>query len=147
MKVIEKIQRLSGGAVRQVAFLKERTAHYAERALSDENEQYMAAAAYVPFIGWMLPLYLKPKSDFCQDHGKTGLLLSLFFLALVASLFFINLLIVPRDWRELRFGLVVLIYLSYGLYFPLCGYGIYRAVHGKKLENRWINRYKNVIPL
>ncbi len=44
-----------------------------------QGEKLLAMLGYVGFL-CVLPLALKPKSEFCQHHGKQGLVLTLIFV-------------------------------------------------------------------
>ncbi len=150
----EKFQSAVSTIATKALFLKEKAVYiwkhapsYWNAVFEKKNEGYLAAAAYIPFIGWLLPLYLKEESDFCQESGKTGFILAIFFTGLVLGLFFINLFFIPRDWRVVRLIMVLLVYACYAVYFPLCGYGMYLSVHGKKLEIPFLSQYRNIIPL
>ncbi len=120
---------------------------YKEEIEKPEYNKYFAAAAYIPFIGWLIPLYLKKDDPFCREHGKLGFVSSVFFAAVALSIFFLYLLFIPRDWRVLRFLMVLLIYLVYAAYFPFCARGIYTAFLQKKLEMRSMEKYIHSIEL
>ncbi|MBT4937258.1 DUF4870 domain-containing protein [Candidatus Peregrinibacteria bacterium] len=48
-----------------------------------ESERFLSALGYFGFLA-VLPLALKPKSEFCQYHGKQALLLALVFTVLAS---------------------------------------------------------------
>ncbi len=120
---------------------------YRAEAYRKRYEHFFAMAAYVPFVGWLAPLYLKRKNAFCKDHGKMGLLLAAFFTAAALSVYFFNLLFVPREWRVIRFFFVLIIYVLHLSYFSLCAWGMYRAYHKKRLEIPQAERYLDLIEL
>ena len=50
-----------------------------EKEAMPEGEKLLAMLGYIGFL-CVLPLAIKPKSEFCQHHGKQGLVLSLIFV-------------------------------------------------------------------
>ncbi|HON79915.1 MAG TPA: hypothetical protein PK544_15590 [Spirochaetota bacterium] len=99
-------------------------------AMKDENAHYVAAAGYIPFIGWLLPVYLKKDSSFCQEHGKAAFYIALVILTAVTSLMVFNIF-VSREYRIVRLVLVSLIYLLYLLYIIFISYGLHTSLHRK----------------
>ena len=148
---------LKGRAIEAVVYLRNIRTHwpeilellkkYRDEAYRKRYEHYFAMAAYVPFIGWLAPIYLKRKNAFCKDHGKMGLLLAVFFAAAALSVYFFNLLFVPREWRVIRLFFVLVIYVLHLSYFSLCAWGMHRAYHKKRLEIPQAERYLDLIEL
>jgi hypothetical protein len=103
--------------------------------------RFYASAGYIPFAGWLFPLYLKNDDGLCRHHALNGLLLSMVFTSFALFLFLFSLILVPRDWRVLRFSLVVLLYLTYAVYFTICALGACRAVKEKRLEIPQADQY------
>ena len=97
---------------------------------SRDSDPYWAASGYFPFIGWVLPLYLREESDLCQKCGKQGLLLSAYAAAFLLGMFFIELFI-PRSIKIVSFSLIVLTYIFNIGYMALAASGMYQAVYGK----------------
>jgi len=82
-----------------------------------QGEKILAAIGYFSFL-CILPLVLKPDSQFCQWHGKQGLAITILFLALSVV-----------GWI---FTFFFPIYSILGLFqFVLAGFGIYGAFQGK----------------
>jgi hypothetical protein len=127
--------------------IKKETLMYAEELKRLRHSSYFAAAAYIPFVGWLIPLYLKRDDPLCQEHGKTGFLCAIVFTGAALSLFFLDLLFVPRDWRIVRLVVACAVYIVYAVYFPLCLRGIYTALQQKKLEIRTMEKYIKRIEL
>ena len=109
--------------------------------------KYFAAAAYIPFIGWLVPLYLKPDDALCQENGRRGFVLAVFFLGLAVSLFFLYLIFVPRGWRPVRFALALSVYIVYLSYFIVCAWAVYHLVGEKRLEMPWLEKYIRLVEL
>jgi hypothetical protein len=141
-KAVQKIEQgarsvrehaaLGRAKVREYAELgRDRVREYWRIALLDENAHYMAAAGYIPFIGWLAPLYLKENSAFCQHHGKNGFYVALVAIAIVFALMLLNVF-TPRDSRILRLLFIVAIYLAYVAYFTFCGFGVNAAVRKRE---------------
>ncbi len=127
--------------------LKAAARAYRDEAYKPRYSKYFAAAGYVPFIGWLIPLYLKENDKFCREHGKLGFGCAIFFTSILMGIFFFNLVFIPRDWRVIRLVLVSMTYMTYVAYFPLCFRGIYSACHEKKLEMRSMEKYMHCIEL
>ncbi|HPB83083.1 MAG TPA: hypothetical protein PK200_13685 [Spirochaetota bacterium] len=102
-------------------------------AMKDENSHYLAAAGYIPFIGWLVPVYLKEDDAFCQEHGKTAFYMALIVLVAVTTLMLVNLF-TTRDYRVIRLIIVISIYLIYLAYFLFISYGMYTSLHRKNFE-------------
>jgi hypothetical protein len=109
------------------------------RAFRKESTCF-AALSYIPFVGWLIPLYLKRDSHRCQTHAKQGLLLAAFFTPVILFLSLLNTLL-PEDWREIRLALVVLIYGVYLLYFIFCIVGVVWSFNRKELMLPLVQRY------
>jgi cellulose synthase/poly-beta-1,6-N-acetylglucosamine synthase-like glycosyltransferase len=105
-----------------------------------KESTYFVALSYVPFVGWLSPLYLKRESRRCQDHAKQGLLLAAFFTVVILFLSLFNILL-SKEWREMRLALVILIYVVYLLYFTFCTIGVVWALLQKELKPPLIRRY------
>ncbi len=104
-----------------------------EKAFSEEYNNYFAAVSFFPFIGWLIPLYLKPENEFCQKQSRRGFYLALIFLALLALLLFVGIFF-SRDWRLVRFIHAIFIYLVEFIYFGFCVYGARLSVLNKEAE-------------
>lgn len=102
-------------------------------AMKDENSHYLAAAGYIPFIGWLVPVYLKEDDAFCQEHGKTAFYVALVVLTAVTFLMLINIF-TTREYRVIRLIIVSFIYLFYLAYLLFISYGLYRSLNRKNLE-------------
>lgn len=99
-----------------------------ELAFSEEYNKYFAALSFVPFVGWLIPLYLKKEDAFCREQAKTGFYLSLLFTTLALAIIFSGIFL-SRDWRVARLINVILVYLVYLVYFGFCGYGIHASIN------------------
>ncbi len=111
-----------------------------------KESTYFVALSYVPFVGWLIPLYLKRDSRRCQDHARQGLLLAAFFTLVILFLSLFSILL-PKEWREIRLALVILIYVVYLLYFTFCTIGIVWALLQKELKPSFIRRYSDRLRL
>ncbi|TAL36578.1 MAG: hypothetical protein EPN93_07060 [Spirochaetes bacterium] len=111
----------------------------------EEYARYYAAAAYIPYVGWLLPLYLKRGHRFCEAHGRNGFTAAVAFAGVELAVFFLNLLFVPRDWRPVSFFLVLVIYLLHLAYFTMCAWGMREAYREKNLEIPVLGKYTGII--
>ncbi len=86
-----------------------------EKSTLSSGEKLLAALGYISFF-CILPLVLKPDSEFCQFHGKQGLVLTLIFLLF--------------SWIGLLgIFFVILLKISYIL---IAGFGIVNAIQGQE---------------
>ena len=104
-----------------------------ELAFSEEYNNYFAAVSFVPFVGWLIPLYLKKENGFCQEQARTGFYMALLFTTTALSFIFIGIFL-SRDWHVARVIDVVLVYLTYLAYFGFCGYGIHASINNRRAE-------------
>lgn len=96
-----------------------------------EDNKVLAAIGYISIL-CILPLVLKPKSEFCKFHGKQGLIL------VIAG--FINMIIgiIPvLGWIVSFIGAIAIILLSL--------LGIYKAINGEYWEMPYIGEYAKKI--
>lgn len=120
---------------------------YREEIYRPMYNKYFAAAAYIPFIGWLAPLYLKPDDALCQENGRRGLVLAVFFLGTALGLFFLYFILVPRGWRPVRFTLALSVYLVHLAYFSVCAWAVYHLIGEKRLEMPWLEKYIRLVEL
>jgi hypothetical protein len=121
--------------------------HYRNEIYLPMYNKYFAAMAYLPFIGWLVPLYLKPDDELCQENGRRGFVLSVVFTGTALALFFLYFIFVPRDWRAVRFVLAFTVYLVHTAYFSVCAWAVYYLVREKRLEMPWLEKYIHVVEL
>jgi hypothetical protein len=117
---------------------------------AEKNRYYFAAVSFVPFAGWLIPLYLKRDDEYAQTQGKIGFYMAFFFTTIITLFFLINLF-ASKDLRVFRLIMVIFIYLLHLTYFSLCGYGIYLTLHQKKfdliLKIPYVDRFTSLIEL
>ncbi len=103
-------------------------------------------AAYIPFIGWLIPLFTREDDPVAQYHGKAGLILS---VACILSVMFLLLLnfITPIDWRIFRFILVMLIYCLYALYAGTLVAGIVSVHRNTTLQWDFVQKIIDKLPI
>ncbi len=92
-----------------------------EADLLTKGEKFLSAIGYISFL-CILPLVIKTESEFCQFHGKQGLVILIFWIVFG----FFAELIMPFSyalWLILRL-----------LYVALACYGIYLGFTGQKKE-------------
>jgi len=102
--------------------------------------------AYFPFIGWLIPLYVRENDQLAQYHGKTGLVLSVSCILPALFLFLLNF-ISPLDWRIFRFILVVMIYCIYAVYAAILTAGIYSVYNEKTLQPGVLKKIIDKLPV
>lgn len=81
-----------------------------------KGEKFLSGIGYLSFL-CILPLVLKPKSDFCQIHGKQGLIFLLIFLISI-PIQKIGSLIVGQ-WFTLFLEFLYLICICGGIFFVI----------------------------
>ena len=101
---------------------------------------------YFPYFGWMIPLALKKDDTFIIQHVKQGFVLAFFFAALQILLIF-SMVFVPNNYRKLKLGIVVCIYVLYGIYFLLCIVGTFKIKNKKGIEFPIVKKFSNKIEL
>ncbi len=131
-RIREALKRRAEGAGSFLKHVKSELSLRRDWIMSEENRFYFAALAFLPFAGWLLPLYLKERDDFAQKQAKTGFWLAFLFTTALLMLFLVNVFS-PKDWRVYRLAIVVLIYLVLFAYFGICAYGIHLCAREKKV--------------
>ena len=133
--------------IQQIKSFIESAVKIAEDVLTRKDyNKYFAAGAYLPFIGWLAPMYLKRDDDDCQAHAKNGLTFAVITVGIVFFLTMITIFL-PRDWRLVSLLFVILIYLIYLAYFSLCVLGAVFAVREKRLVIPYLDKYTRFIEL
>ena len=89
-----------------------------------KNNKTFAALAYIPIIGWILPLFIKKEDGLCQFHAKQGLVLSI-----MAILLGIIVAIAVTEVFE-----VILVILYFLVFIGFFLYGFLKAYSGLKAE-------------
>lgn len=79
-----------------------------------KGEKFLSAIGYLSFL-CILPLVLKPKSDFCQIHGKQGLILIILWL-LVTPIRFLGGVVFNTNFFTGLFGFIYLVLICYGIF-------------------------------
>lgn len=88
-----------------------------------QGDKFLAAIGYFSFL-CILPLVLRPKSDFCQFHGKQGLVMLVFFMVFGFVL---------RIFGSLVFGSYILIHnLVILVHVAFAVWAVYYAFKGIK---------------
>jgi hypothetical protein len=128
-KFIKSIKEFIAMIEKFIASIRE----FKDEIFKKENSRYFAAFSYVPFAGWMVPLYMKREENTCQHHAKQGLILAVFFTGLVLFISIVDVFM-PKEWREFRLILAILIYLLYLTYLTLCIYGARNSLNEKKIS-------------
>jgi hypothetical protein len=145
-----KIERLRALLKNAFKITCEKYSYYRVAIFSDENKYYFAAISFVPFLGWLIPLYLKKEDEFSQYQSKMGFHIALYFTIFPWLLLMITMFS-PKEFRIFRLILVIMIYLSHLAYFSVCAYGIRLSINGKKFEIpdniSYITRYLSLIRL
>jgi hypothetical protein len=106
---------------------------------SPRSDVVYASIAYIPFIGWLIPLYVRENSDICQRSAKQGLILSVSAAAVLIGLFFLELF-VPSGFKGLMFALIVLTYIFNICYLTLSAYAIYHTAYGRSVTIPWVSK-------
>jgi len=86
------------------------------------NSRIFAAIAYIPLIGWILPLFLKRDDEFCQFHGKQG-----FVVSIISFLVGITVAILRTELFE-----IILVLFYFFLFAGLFIYGFFVAYNNKE---------------
>ncbi len=102
------------------------TEHYtrAHTFCLEHTREILLSVAYVPYIGWLYPLYAYEHDAEVQKHAKRGLLYAVIAVAIALAIFTL-LFMMPRPWRLLRFIFTVLLYINYLVYYAIVTVHIY----------------------
>ncbi len=103
-----------------------------------DSDPVYAAAGYIPFVGWLIPMFLRENSDLCQKNARQGLILSIIAAGFLLSLFFIEL-IVPGNLKVISFILIVLTYIFNIGYLTLSLYAMYTAAYKRIVRIPWVS--------
>lgn len=82
-----------------------------------KGEKFLSAIGYLSFL-CILPLVLKPKSEFCQLHGKQGLILILLWLISTPIRFFGNIMFSTNFFTGF-FGSIYIVLICYGIFIVI----------------------------
>ncbi len=113
-----------------------------------KNNVHTASAvlAYIPLIGWIVPLYRRKGDSLCQHHAKQGFLLSILFVT-VTILLNISNLFIPKEMRDVSIAIIITIYVVYLLYLILCLAGAIASYRGMEFNVPFIRMFSNLIEL
>jgi hypothetical protein len=125
--IAERLVQFRAAVIRFIAYMQR-----------PDSDPVYAAIGYVPFVGWLIPLYLREKSQLCQKSGKQGLVLSLMAAVTLLALFAIELF-VPRSLKPLSFSLILLTYIFNAGYLTLSIYAMYHALYGRIVQIPWVS--------
>ena len=89
-----------------------------------DNSKIYALLAYIPLIGWILPLFVKKEDKSCQFHGKQGFILSILALLLGLSGFIV--------YTDIFKYLLTVLYFAF--FIGAFVYGAYAAYNSKNTE-------------
>ena len=86
------------------------------------GEKILGVLSYFGFF-CILPLVLKPKSEFCQFHGKQGLIITLIFLILSLFVYIIPAMRWVFGLTHLLLSIIGIVFAAQGkiFEFPIIG--------------------------
>ncbi|HOM88663.1 MAG TPA: hypothetical protein PLH80_03700 [Spirochaetota bacterium] len=96
----------------------------------EHKQQIIASIAYIPYIGWLYPLYACEGDGVIQKHAKRGLLYAGVFVFAALVLFLLSF-ILPRSWRLLSFIVTIVLYINYFIYYAIVIIHIFNIWKGK----------------
>ncbi|MCX8124444.1 MAG: hypothetical protein N3F66_09805 [Spirochaetes bacterium] len=106
----------------------------------EHKREILLSVAYIPFIGWLYPLYTFEHDAEVQRHAKRGLLYAMIAIAIALAIFFI-IFITPRPWRAVRFILTILLYVNYLVYYAIVTVHIYSIWKKKDFSIPTVENY------
>jgi hypothetical protein len=89
-------------------------------------ERILRITAYFPFIGWLLPMYLREGSDECQKNAREGFLLSAVSSGAFISLYLLRILVFGSI-KIAVFGITLLHIIGVLVYLGLCVWLMFRT--------------------
>jgi uncharacterized membrane protein (UPF0136 family) len=137
-KAAQRIQRYRAIIAERLVQMRIAVRAFVAYMQRPDSDPVYAAIGYLPFVGWLVPLYLREKSQLCQKSGKQGLVLSLLGAAVLLALFGIELF-VPRSLKPLSFSLILLTYIFNAGYLTLSVYAMYHAFCGRIVRIPWVS--------
>ena len=134
----ESIKKIKN--VRRKDLTKDSIINYAKKIYNDYIKPFdLLKLSYVPFIGWLIPMYLN-KDEFQKYHAKQGFVLAVYFAAACIFLYCFKVF-VPERADVVQLFVVVLIYIHHIIYFTLCFLGTKMINRGEKGEFPYIQQY------
>lgn len=82
------------------------------------RKEIIATVAYVPYAGWLYPLYFFENDAEIQKHAKRALLYAVCFTAAALTVFLV-LFFIPRSWRAVEFLFTIVLYSNYSIYYAI----------------------------
>jgi archaellum biogenesis protein FlaJ (TadC family) len=107
---------------------------------NNHAREILLSVAYVPFVGWLYPMYAFEHDAQIQTHAKRGLLYAIIAVTIALAIFII-LFMMPRPWRLLRFIFTVLLYLNYFVYYAIVTVHIYCIWNKKDFSIPQVENY------
>ncbi len=106
----------------------------------EHKREILLSVAYVPYIGWLYPLYAYEHDEEVQKHAKRALLYAVVAVAMALAIFTL-LFMMPRPWRLLRFIFTMLLYINYFLYYAIVTVHIYCIWNKKDFSIATVENY------
>ena len=103
--------------------------------LKGKSRSELASYAYIPLIGWLIPLFIKKDDRFCQHHARQGFILAVIFVLTAVTLNFTNIMIFTlQEWEDFRIVLIISIYIIYILYLIICIVNFLLTAKGREFD-------------
>ncbi len=106
----------------------------------EHKREIILSVAYVPYIGWLYPLYAFEQDVQVQRHAKRGLLYAMTAVAIALAVF-LMVFMMPRTWRLVRFIFTILLYFDYFVYYAIVTVHIYCIWNKKDFSIPQVENY------
>lgn len=135
---VESIQKVKN--IRREDLTKDNIVNYSKNIYNSYIKPFdIMKLSYIPFIGWLIPMYLN-KDEFQKYHAKQGFVLAVYFTLACIFLYCFKVF-VPERADIVQLLVVILIYIHHIVYFTLCYLGTKMIISGEKGEFPYINQY------
>jgi hypothetical protein len=136
--ISESIKKVKN--IRREDLTKENIINYLKKIYNDYIKPFdVMKLSYIPFIGWLIPMYLN-RDEFQKYHAKQGLVLAVYF-TLACIFLYCFMVFVPERADIVQLFIVLLIYIHHIVYFTLCYLGTKMINRGEKGEFPYIQQY------
>ncbi|MGB4269699.1 MAG: hypothetical protein WBK20_11020 [Spirochaetota bacterium] len=106
----------------------------------EHKREIILSVAYVPYIGWIYPLYAFEQDTQVQKHAKRALLYAMTVVAIALAVF-LMVFMMPRAWRLIRFIFTILLYINYFVYYAIVTVHIYSIWNKKDFSIPQVENY------
>ncbi len=101
---------------------------------------------YLPFVGWLVPLWKQYENPFIINHVKQAVAAAGFF-ASCATLLYLVTFFLPPGLKQVKFVIVILIYVLYVFYLGIAIAGTAMIAKEKDFRIPLLNKFAEKIDI